>query len=821
MPELPIHDALPRLREALLGRNCAVLVAPPGAGKTTVTPLALLDSPWVGGRKLIVLEPRRLAARAAASRMAFCLNESVGETVGYRVRLDTRVSPRTRIEVVTDGVFTRMILDDPGLDGIAGILFDEFHERSLDADLGLAFARDSQMVLREDLRLLVMSATLDGARIAERLGNAPIIESFGRTYDVATRYLGRDPARGLEAHVVRAIVQALAAYEGDMLVFLPGQGEIGRVQRHLFEVAGDRGLLIVPLHGGLDAAEQDRAISPGPLETRKVVLATSIAQTSLTLSGVRVVIDCGLARVPRFDPGAELTRLVTVPVSQASADQRRGRAGRTATGHCLRLWDEAQTRALPAFDRPEILDTDLSRLLLDLARWGAGDGSNLTFLDRPPRRAMDQARAVLMSLGAIDGDGVLTRHGSRIAALPLPPRLAHMILSAAPVGGALRAARLAALLTERGLGGRETDVANRMAAFDRDNSPRARAASAQAARWSDFAIRETKLSPEASAPLDYGVLIASAFPERVAKARDDPGQFKMTSGRGAFVDPADPLARETWLAIAELGGGGVRDRVLLAARLDAGGLDEFSTRITHEDRLVVGPSGIFRVSRIQRFGALVVRERILTDATPSIFEEALLGEVRRRGLGALGWGADSLALRARLVFAQARDAAWPDLSDRVLLDRLDLWLRPALAGLRSLAAISDTALEHALRTQIPWTLQMRLDADAPTHWTAPTGLRLKIDYAATADPRVAVRVQEIFGLTVHPTIGRGTTLTLALLSPAGRELQVTRDLPGFWAGSWRDVVKEMRGRYPKHHWPDDPTAAAATTRAKPRGASRV
>ena len=812
----PILEALPSLKMALSEREVAVLVAPPGAGKTTIVPLALLDEPWTEGRKLIVLEPRRLAARAAASRMASLLGESVGDTVGYRVRLETRISKRTRIEVVTEGVFTRMILADPALEGIAGVLFDEFHERSLDADLGLAFARDSQGLLRDDLRLLVMSATLDVAPIRSLLGEAPLIESAGRMYPVETRYLGRDPRAPVEDQVVRAIRQALERESGGILVFLPGQGEILRVAERLGVHLGNAPVDIAPLYGALDVADQDRAIAASPAGRRKVVLATSIAQTSLTLVDIRVVIDAGLARAPRFDPASGLTRLVTVRVSKASADQRRGRAGRTAPGVCYRLWDEAETRALIAFDRPEILETDLARLALDLARWGARDAEGLSFLDRPPAGAMSEARALLTRLGALDDEGALTRHGEAMSTLPLPPRLSHMVLVGAASGHAGRAARIAALLTEQGLGGRDVDLTARLEAFGRDRSPRARAAGGVAERWADTAVRAVGpvISPQATSD---GRLVAEAFPERIARARGGPGEFQLVSGRGVFLDPAASLSRETWLSVADLGGGAARDRILLAARLDEAELvTAFSGRLTRDQSLEAGPGGALRVKEKLMLGALTVGERLIATPDPELIRNALLDQIRRDGLSRLEWGAAATSLRARLAFLRQRDTGWPDLSDEALMASLEDWLPPLLVGRKSLGAIDGHALTEALRGMIPWELVRRLDSEAPERWTAPTGSSFSIDYGAHGGPRVDVRVQELFGLAHHPSVG-GVPLTLALLSPAHRPIQLTRDLPGFWRGSWSDVRKDMRGRYPKHPWPEDPATAAPTTRAKPRG----
>ncbi len=808
---LPIHDALPRLRAVLQAGSSAVLVAPPGAGKTTVVPLDLLDQPWAASGKIIVLEPRRLAARAAAARMAATLGESVGDTVGFRVRMQSKVSAKTRIEVVTEGVFTRMILGDPGLDGVVAVLFDEFHERSLDADLGLALARDSQKLLREDLRILVMSATLDGAAVAALL-DAEVVESHGRSFPVETRYLGRDERLRLEDQTVRAIERALAEETGGVLVFLPGQGEILRTAERLAERLTRKDVDIAPLYGALDPADQDRAIAPAPEGRRKVVLATSIAETSLTLQGVRVVIDAGLSRVPKFDPASGLTRLETVRVSRAAADQRRGRAGRTEPGVCYRLWDEAQTRALPAFARPEILESDLSGLALDLARWGARDPSGLALLDPPPAAAFAEARKLLERLGALDGEGSLTAHGAALADLPLPPRLAHMVLRGAASDQAVRAARIAALLTERGLGGRDVDLRHRLEAFERDRSPRAKDARALADRWAKGAGK-----PSGAAPLDDALLLAEAFPERIAKARGSSGEFQLATGRGAHLEATDAMAREPWLAIGELGGGAARDRILLAAPLDPASLREaFADRLTVEDRLEPSPSGRMQARRLLRLERLVVEERRIDNPDPAMIEAALLEQVRRDGLSALPLGDGAESLRRRIGFLRQSDAAWPDLSDAALMACLDDWLAPVLAGRQSLGSLGDNDLKEALKTLIPWDRQRQLDALAPARWTAPTGNSFAIDYAAEAGPRVDVRVMEVYGLSEHPTAA-GQPLTLALLSPAHRPIQITKDLPGFWRGSWKDVKSEMKGRYPRHVWPDEPWLAAATTRAKPRG----
>ena len=674
---LPIHDVIDELKAALCESTSAVLVAPPGAGKTTVVPLALMDEPWVQGRKLIVLEPRRLAARAAAARMAQTLGEAVGERVGYRVRLQSKVSARTQVEVVTEGVFSRMMLDDPGLEGVAAVLFDEFHERSLDADLGLALARDSQGLLRDDLRLLVMSATLDGAAVAKLLGDAPVIESVGRAFPVDTRYLGRDERLRLEERVARAVERALAEEGGSVLVFLPGQGEIRRTEELLRERLRRPDVDMAPLYGALDQAEQDRAISPSLQGRRKVVLATSIAETSLTIEGVRVVIDCGLSRVPRYDPASGLTRLETVRVSRAAADQRRGRAGRTEPGVCYRLWDEPETRALVPFGCPEILEADLSSLALDLARWGAKDASGLAFLDPPPSAALNEARTLLQRLQALDADGALTPHGRALTDLPLPPRLAHMVLRGAAGGQGLLAAKIAAILTERGLGGRDADLRHRLESFDRDRSPRARDARTLAERWARAAKSPAKLPP-----LSDALLLAEAYPERIAKARGKPGEFQLASGRGVHLEPTDALARETWLAVAELGGGAARDRILLAAPPDEAALREaFADRLTTEERLDGS-----RAVRLLKLDRLVLEERQVK-ADPALVRRARLNQIRHDGF--------TLSEQDEALQARAAFLGWPDLSDEVLMARLEEWI------------------DADLRALLPWDRLKQLDAQGP------------------------------------------------------------------------------------------------------------
>jgi len=817
-PALPIDAVLPRLTEALRAGPNAVLVAPPGAGKTTRVPLVLMDEPWAAGGKILVLSPRRLAARAAAARMAETLGEAVGATVGYRVRLESKVSARTRIEVVTEGVFTRLVQDNPELPGIAAVLFDEFHERSLDADLGLALALEAQGVLRPDVRLLPMSATLDGARIATLLGDAPVIQSEGRSFPVETRYLGRDPALTIEAETVRAIRAALREERGSILVFLPGAAEINRVAALLREegVPGDTD--VQTLYGAMEAGAQRAAIAPAEGGRRKVVLATSIAETSLTIEGVRVVIDSGLARKPKYEPGTGLTRLVTERASQAAVEQRRGRAGRLEPGVCWRLWEEGQTRALPPFDRPEILEADLSGLALDLALWGVSDPNQLTWLDPPPAAAYAEARELLRALDAIDDAGKVTPHGARLAKLPLAPRLAHMVVAAAEQGLGLLAAEIAVLLGEQGLGGNDADLRHRLSRWRREGGKRAEQARAMARRWARLAgADEAESDPE-----EAGRVLALAYPDRVALAR--PGQrgsFVLANGRGGQLDPADSLAGEPGLAVAVLTGAADRARILLAAPLDPALLpDLFPGHVTESaDVRFDAASGALRARQVRRFGRLVLGETPLPKPSPEAVMEAWRGVLRREGLGRLPWTAAQTRLRERVAFMRAADPeGWPDLSDEALMAQFDDGLGPILAGKMRLSDITPEDLDGVIAAFLPWDAKRRLEDLVPDRMTTPAGTSHAIDYAAPGGPAVEVRVQELFGLTRHPCVAGGRVpLTLVLLSPAHRPIQTTRDLPGFWQGSWAQVKAEMKGRYPKHPWPDDPAAAPPTTRAKPRG----
>jgi ATP-dependent helicase HrpB len=853
---LPIDAALPDLTAALRGNNAAVLVAPPGAGKTTRVPLVLAREDWAQkARRILVLEPRRLAARAAADRMAQTLGERVGDTVGLRVRFGSKISARTRIEIITEGVFTRLILDDPMLDGVAAVIFDEFHERSLDADLGLALARDVQQGLREDLRILVMSATIDGARIANLLGDAPVIASEGRAFAVETRYVGRD-TRPIEPQVADTILRAMRADTGSLLAFLPGAAEIRRT-KSLLEGRVEPSTDVVALYGALTGDEQDRAIAPAIPGRRKIVLATSIAETSITIEGVRIVVDSGLARVPRYEPDVGVTRLETVRVSRAAADQRRGRAGRIEPGVCYRLWDEPQTAALEPFARPEILAADLSSFALDLAAW-VGGPDQLAFLDPPPKAALTEAKALLSELGAIDGDGRITAEGKLLRRLPLPPRLARMVVDAGAEGDALPAAEIATLIGERGLGGDDVDLRERLNALRRDRSPRARDARAMAQRWAEVASSPSPLvgegrgggsgggadeSTSAQTPakrarrlttptpipspqgggeeISVGALLALAYPERIAKNRGGAaGAFLLVNGRGANIDPASPLAREPFLAVAELAGTAAQGRILSAAPITLAEIERrFSDRIEAREEIAFdAASASLRGRRSRRLGAIALSDQPMPVVAGDDTAQKLAAGIANLGIGRLPWTKSLQQWRDRILFLRASEGEdWPDLSDAALAQTVNAWLAPALAAKTALGDIAADELNTAVRALLPWPLQRRLDAEAPTHFAAPTGSQVPIDYEAEGGPKIAIRVQELFGLDRHPAIAGGRVpLLIELLSPAHRPVQMTRDLPGFWRGSYAAVRAELRGRYPKHPWPEDPIAAPATRRAKPR-----
>ena len=845
---LPIDTVIPELAAALGGGTSAVLQAPPGAGKTTGVPPALLEAPWLRGQRIIMLEPRRLATRAAARRMAYLRNERVGDTVGFRVRGETRVGRATRIEVVTEGILTRMVQRDPSLDGVGLVIFDEFHERSLDADLALALTLETRDVLRPDLRVLIMSATLDGARVARLLGDAPVVTSEGRAFPVETRYIDRRADQRIEDAVAAVVRRALVADEGDVLVFLPGAGEIRRAADVLTSRDLPSGVRVLPLHGTMSAEAQDDAIAPSPAGTRKVVLATSIAETSLTIEGVRVVIDSGLARVPKFSPRTGMTRLETVRVSRASADQRRGRAGRVSPGVCYRLWAEHDQHQLLADPPPEILEADLAPLALELAVAGVADPGTLRWLDTPPPAAYAQARELLAELGALDaaaGDASAARataHGRRMAELPMHPRLAHMVVRAHGLGAVARACDLAALLSERdpirgeGPATPDADIETRLALLrDRGGAPAGMRIDADALRRiraeSDRIRRSLgEVATAAPSPADQrhdsgpaptaGVLLSFAYPDRIGQLRAPrSGKFLLRNGNGAALADAQSLSDSPYIVVAELDGRRPESRVFLAASIERADIERhFAEQIVTEQELAWDPRERAVTAReLERLGAIVLAERRLRDADPEAVSAALLDGVRREGIDSLPWSDGAKSVRRRLAFLHHVDASWPDVSDAALIDSLGAWLAPFVGRARSLADLARVDLAAALLSLLSWERRALLDELAPTHVTVPTGSRIPVDYSDPDAPVLAVRLQEMFGLADTPRIARGQVpLTIHLLSPAHRPVQVTRDLAGFWRTSYFDVRKDMRGRYPRHHWPDDPLSAEPTRRAKRR-----
>jgi ATP-dependent helicase HrpB len=848
--DLPITAVLDALRAALASRRMAILQAPPGAGKTTRVPLALLDEPWLGGAKIVMLEPRRLAARAAAGFMARLVGERIGGTVGYRVRLDTRVGPRTRIEVITEGILGRMLQDDPALDGIGLVILDEFHERSIHADVGLALTLQTRSVLRDDLRILVMSATLDGVPIAALLGDAPIVTSDGRLFPVETRHVPRRVEQRLEAQVASTIRDALASEAGDLLVFLPGMAEIRRVATLLEEPPLSSNVRVLPLHGALPLEDQDLAIAASPPARRKVVLATSIAETSLTIDGVRVVIDSGLMRVPRFSPRTGMTRLETIRVSRASADQRRGRAGRIGAGVAYRLWSEPEEAGLVPHGTPEILEADLAPLALMLAGAGVADPAHLAWLDPPPAAAYAQARDLLGQLGALDGGGAVTAHGNRMSTLPVHPRLAHMMLAAPPELAGL-ACDIAALLGERdvlrGDGGQpDADLGLRLEAMrttgldarptvngatvDRDAVRRARE---QSREWRErIGVRGQRDRGSSTSKQDRtnevhddigraGSLLALAYPDRIAQRRtaERGGRFLLRNGRGAVLSEQQSLSAEPYLVVAELDDQRSESRILLAAPITLEQIEaELSGEIVSEEIIEWDPATRAVIGRRRRrLGALVLADAPLREIDPERIATTLLERIRSAGLGVLHWSDTALRLRDRMTFMARQEPGWPDVSDHALLASMDEWLLPHLSGLRRLDGVRQLDLADLLRGMLDWKQRTSLDERAPTHLTVPSGSRIPIDYSDPEVPILSVRLQEMFGCTETPRIAQGRVpLTIHLLSPANRPVQVTRDLAGFWRTSYFEVRKQLRGRYPKHRWPDDPLAAAPTNRAKRR-----
>jgi ATP-dependent helicase HrpB len=795
---LPIHVVLPDLLGALRAGSNAVLVAPPGAGKTTAVAPALLGEGWCTG-EILLLSPRRLAARAAGERMAALAGENVGQTFGYATRMDSKRSARTRVTVVTEGIFVNRIQGDPELAGVSAVLFDEVHERSLDSDFGLALALDAQAALRPDLRLVAMSATLDGARFSDLMGGAPVIESEGRSWPLELRHLGRAAEARIEDSMAAAIRTALRDAEGGVLAFLPGVAEIERTAERIGEVPG---AVVHKLHGSLEPGAQRAAITADPQGRRKIVLATSIAETSLTLDGIRVVVDSGLARRPRYDRAAGMTRLVTERASQAAVTQRAGRAARQGPGVAYRLWEEAATAGLPRFDPPEILEADLSALLLDCALWGVSDPRDLNWLDPPPEAAVSEARKRLASLEALDEDGRPTAHGKAIAGLPLPPRLGHMLVRAAERGMAGTAAQIAVLLGERGLGGTDADLELRLRRWRSERGPRAENGRRLAQRWARLVGDDGMGDPAAC--------VALAFPDRIARRRDASGEtWASAGGRGFKLDPTSSLARAEWLAVAETQGMASGARILSAAPIDPAEVETlFADRIETKRSVRFDPgTGRIEALRERRLGAIRLSSGPDSAANPAEIEKALLEGVREHGLALLPWSDTAQALRNRAAFT-GNDS----LSDERLLADLDAWLPGLLTGKRRLDAIEG--LTNALNNLLGWDGQKALDRLAPARFETPEGSTYAIDYAAEGGPTVEVRVQALYGLGTHPVLGDGTPLVLSLTSPAGRPIQTTRDLPGFWKGSWAAVAKEMRGRYPRHPWPEDPAAASATLRTK-------
>ena len=833
MPEstaLPIDPLLPAIAQSLADHTALVLEAPPGAGKTTRVPLALLDANWLAGQTILMLEPRRLAARAAAARMAQTLGEKPGETVGYRVRLDSKVSARTRIEVITEGILARRLQDDPGLDGVGLVIFDEFHERSLDADLGLALCLEAQKALRPELRLMAMSATLDGTAVSKLL-IAPVLRSEGRAFPVETRYLDAPPANRFPMAMAQAVSKALSETDGDLLAFLPGEREIHAVLRQL----GGTDLHVLPLYGALAQADQDRVFASAPPGKRKVVLATSIAETSLTIDGIRVVVDGGLARVPRYDPASGLTGLDTVKVTQAAAEQRRGRAGRTAPGVCYRLWPEPQTRGLLPRNAPEILQADLAALALDLAVWGVRDPNELAWMDAPPAGAFAQARLLLTQLGALDADGAVTPHGKAMAKLPLHPRLAHMTIRAKAQGLGAEACALAALIAERdplsGPGAmRDADLRHRLEIVGESRAsappPGTDIREAARRRIREAAKQIRRLTGVDDRPLDSsvaGALTALAYPDRLAQKRA--GGFRLANGRGAAVQPEDPLGREDWLAVASVGdatGMSADGRIFLAAPISRAEIEEaFADLIEAHDTVTWDArTESVQARRQRRLGALLLDDVQWDKAPADQVAAALLGGIAQIGIAALPWNDGARQLQARVTFLRRADpnGDWPDLSDAALAARLDDWLAPHLGGLKSRADLAKLNLTEILGSAFDWAARKKLDDWAPTSIAVPSGRSAALDYAQGERPVLAVKLQELFGLADTPRIAGGRAPVLIhLLSPAGRPVQVTADLANFWREGYAAVKKDLKGRYPRHPWPDDPLSATATARAKPRG----
>ncbi|MCQ6557806.1 ATP-dependent helicase HrpB [Paenibacillus mendelii] len=826
MGHLPIDAILPELMERLNEHKSTVLAASPGAGKTTRVPLTLLDAPWLDGQRIVMLEPRRIAARSAARYMAAQLGEQVGETVGYRVRLDTRIGPKTRIEVITEGVLTRMLQSDPALEGIGIVIFDEFHERHLHSDLGLALCLQTQSLLRDDLRLLVMSATIDTASVSELLGGAPIVISEGKAYPVDTHYLAGPSMGRIEDAAARTVASAIQRHDGDALVFLPGAGEIRRVHSLLASMSLGAEIRITPLYGNLSPEAQDHAVAESAPGERKIVLSTSIAESSVTVKGVRIVVDSGLSRIPRFSPRTGMARLETVPVSAASADQRRGRAGREAPGVCYRLWSEQEHRQLQPQSDPELMNTDLAPLALELAAWGVGDPEELQWLNLPPIGAYKHAVELLNQLGALDQlhPGKLTSHGKAMAELGMHPRLSHMVLKAVELGIGAEACELAALLSDRDLlpGSRSVDVRLRQEALhgghsagEADETAIRRIAN-EASQWMR-AVGVRKAAGGGSSN-SCGILLAMAYPDRIAQRRGD-GRFLLRSGRGAVVPELQSLSGAAYLAVAELEDGGTDSRIRLAAPITQEELEFHCAEQLDIEQEVKWDraSESVRARRRLRIGAIVLKEGPLPDPDPELVMQALMEGIMTHGIAILPWTKASRQLQARIELMHHHNPEWPDVSDSMLIDTLREWLGPYIGGMRSRADLGKLNLTSILESRLSWQERETLEKEVPTHLTVPSGSRIPVDYSNPEAPALAVRLQELFGLRQTPRIAGGKLpITIHLLSPAHRPVQVTNDLTSFWEQAYFEVKKDLKGRYPKHYWPDNPLEAAPTSRAKPR-----
>jgi ATP-dependent helicase HrpB len=816
---VPIDAVVQQLKDVLSIHSNAVLIAPPGAGKTTRVPLALIEEPWLSGSRILMLEPRRMAARSSARYMSTALSEQVGATVGYRVRLDSKVSKQTRIEVITEGILTRMLQDDPSLDGVGLVIFDEYHERSLHADLGLALCLQAQLIFREDLKILVMSATLDAKSVATMMNDAPIVESEGRIYPVETHYLNKPNNESLEITVSRSISHALEDHAGDIIVFLPGIGEIRRVGSKLRTMNLGEHVLITPLHSSLTQEEQDLAISPSSKGIRKIVLSSSIAETSITVEGVHIVIDSGLMRVPRFSPRTGLTRLETVPVSQASADQRRGRAGRTGPGICYRLWTEQEGRQLAPHSVPEIKEADLAPLALELAVWGV-DPCELRWLDPPPDAAYHQAKDLLVQLGALSSQGFITEHGKRMNGLGLHPRLAHMLLKSTALGLESLACEIAVILSERDSVIRQSahsdiDITIRIDAIRNDRS---------LAGWIRMELQywerlmNVKVNTGSQDLSACGLLLAFAYPDRIAQRRLT-GGFLLRNGRGASIRGIQRLSNEPYLVAVELDDQGAESRIYMAATIELSSLEQHMRDQIEETTTISWDRAVqsVRARKQIRLGSLVLKDHTHSDLNPEDYLLPLLDGIATEGLHILPWSKGSRQLQHRVIFIRQHNQSWPDFSDEALQTNLEQWLGPHLFGMKNRADLQRIHLTQLLESMLSWNQRQQLEEYFPTHIVVPSGSRIPIDYKDSAAPSIAVRLQEVFGLRETPCIAQGKIpLTLHLLSPAQRPVQITRDLESFWQSAYYDVKKDLKGRYPKHYWPDDPLIAMPTSRTKPR-----